>query len=116
MKENSRKAHPVTLLEARIPAMMEMNDADTDITGKSVPGAILTPFSNLLDGEEYTVRSKKEILNYFAEQNIDLNEEIVSTCEIGLTASILSFCIYYACGKHVPVYDGSVTEWNGRNS
>ena len=47
-------------------------------------------------------------------RGVNLNEDLVSTCEVGFTASSLSLCLYYACGKDVPVYDGSFSEWSDK--
>ena len=115
MLENTKRADPITMIEARPTSMMEMQPHETDITGKAVPGSIWCPFPFIMDNENPSIHSKEAILKYFADKDVDLDQDVIATCKRGLTASILSHLIYYAKeGKDIPVYDGSMTEWSDR--
>ena len=116
IKENSKQVTPIPILESRSLSMLPIEDGEVDISKVSVPCATHSPFNMLLNRDTRSVRTGDEIKQFFASKNIDLNGEVVTSCMRGVTASIVAFCIYYATGKNVPVYDGSWSEWKSRNS
>jgi len=109
IKENAESTNPATVLESRgfntLPGDVE------DLSDVSVPCARLASFANFADVDKRQLRSASEIEHFFSSRNIDLDTAVTS-CGRGVTASIVSFCIYYATGKNIPVYDGSWSEWS----
>ena len=116
VKENGKRADPVPILEARGLALSLNNGERGDLGDKSVPCAKWTPLAKLFDSDKRIIRSPSEIEEFFSSRDIDLDREPVTTCGRGVSASVLSFCIYYATGKNAPVYDGSWFEWKHRIS
>jgi len=46
---------------------------------------------------------------------IDLRRPVITTCGSGVTASALTLGLYLLGHRDVAVYDGSWTEWGGRD-
>lgn len=77
-----------------------------------MPGSFNVPFGLLL--EDGRLASREKIAAAFKEAGVDLDKPIVTSCGSGVTASILTFAIE-ALGKPAGrVYDGSWSEWGGR--
>jgi thiosulfate/3-mercaptopyruvate sulfurtransferase len=77
-----------------------------------IPGSLNVPVGSLsVDGH---LRPANELHAIFAEAGIDLTKPIVTSCGSGVTASTLAFALQVAGAKDVAVYDGSWTEWGGR--
>ena len=51
----------------------------------------------------------------FAEQGVDLERPIVTTCGSGISASLLALALSVCGHPNAAVYDGSWTEWGGRD-
>jgi len=51
----------------------------------------------------------------FAEKGVDLRAPIITSCGTGVTATILMLALEKLGGRQVAVYDGSWTEWGGRD-
>lgn len=82
------------------------------LRGGHMPGAFNVPFGEVLkDGR---LKSHDEIAAAFKQAGVDLEQPAVTSCGSGVTASILTFAIE-ALGKPPGrVYDGSWSEWGGR--
>jgi len=51
----------------------------------------------------------------FAEKGVDLRAPIITSCGTGVTAAILMLALEKLGGRQVAIYDGSWTEWGGRD-
>ena len=82
------------------------------LRGGHMPGAFNVPFGDVLkDGR---LKPHDEIAAAFTKAGVDLDQPAVTSCGSGVTASILTFAID-ALGKPPGrVYDGSWSEWGGR--
>lgn len=116
VKENAKSEDPVQLLESRNLTTLPVREDNTlDLSESSVPCAVWTPFNALLDAELRSVRTPSEIRDIL-KADVDVEKQPVTTCGRGVSASIVSFCAYYASGINFPVYDGSWSEWSSRSS
>ena len=83
------------------------------LRGGHMPGAFSVPASGIL-APDGTVKSADQLKALFEEAGVDLGKPIVTTCGSGITAAMLSLALARAGKDRVPVYDGSWTEWGGR--
>ena len=90
------------------------NDGTIDKESGHIPSSLSTPFEGLMNKEDNSLREKELIKKYFADSYVDVKKDIVASCGSGVSACILSLALYHSCGKEVPVYDGSWSEWKIR--
>jgi len=79
-----------------------------------IPGAGNLPYADLIDADTGEVRPPEAVAPRLAEAGIGDDAPIVASCGSGVTACILALAVYRDQGRHIPVYDGSWTEWGGR--
>ncbi len=81
-----------------------------------IPGAISLPFQKLVDTENFLVmRSADELKAAIEEAGIDPEKPLVSSCGSGVTAAPLVLALYLLGHTRAAIYDGSWTEWGGRD-
>jgi len=80
-----------------------------------IPSSLSLPFNLLLDGETGLMKKPDEMKALFAEAGHDLSGRTVTTCGSGVTAAYLAFALHLLGHDDVAVYDGSWTEWGGRD-
>lgn len=86
------------------------------LKGGHIPGSRNVPFSSILDpSRDYVVRPASEIAAAFAAAGVDVTKPIVASCGSGITACTLAFGLYLIGHKRTAIYDGSWTEWGGRD-
>ncbi len=78
-----------------------------------MPGAISAPADTLVENGQ--LKSPEALKAQFAAAGIDLNKPIVTTCGSGVTAATLKLALEQAGATDVILYDGSWTEWGGRD-
>ncbi len=83
------------------------------LRGGHMPGAFNVPASEIL-APDGTVKNAEQLKAIFEKSGVDLNRPIITTCGSGITAAILSLALARVGKDRVPVYDGSWTEWGGR--
>lgn len=77
-----------------------------------IPTSLNVPVGSLtVDGH---MRPANELNAIFEQAGVDLGKPIVTSCGSGVTASTLALALQIAGAKDVAVYDGSWTEWGGR--
>jgi thiosulfate/3-mercaptopyruvate sulfurtransferase len=84
------------------------------LRGGHMPGALSIPSSSIL-APDGTVKTAPQLAELFEQAGVDLNRPIVTTCGSGITAAILSLALARLGKDRAPVYDGSWTEWGGRD-
>jgi thiosulfate/3-mercaptopyruvate sulfurtransferase len=86
------------------------------LRGGHIPGSRNVPFSAILDSSrDFVVRPADEIAAAFAKAGVDAAKPIVATCGSGITACTLAFGLYLIGQERTAIYDGSWTEWGGRD-
>lgn len=78
-----------------------------------IPGSLNLPYDDLIaDGR---LKSPTELKAAFEASGVDLSRPIVTTCGSGVTASTLALALAQLGHRKTAVYDGSWTEWGGRD-
>ncbi|CEF70532.1 Sulfurtransferase [Strongyloides ratti] len=74
-----------------------------------IDGSNNLPVSKLLN-KDGTIADKKEILTLLKDLKIDTTKPIISYCNTGTQASLVSFIFEYLLGLKTKLYNGSLTE------
>lgn len=85
------------------------------LRGGHMPGALNLPFLDLYHPDHRTMRSAEELRTLFAEAGLDMSKPVVTSCGSGVTACNLALALHLIGKQDVAVYDGSWTEWGGRD-
>ncbi|MGH7279481.1 MAG: rhodanese-like domain-containing protein, partial [Candidatus Rokuibacteriota bacterium] len=83
------------------------------LRGGHIPGSRSLPYETLYrpDG---TLVPPADLGRAIAAAGIDVARPVVTTCGSGITASVLALALYLVGRHDAAVYDGSWTEWGGR--
>jgi thiosulfate/3-mercaptopyruvate sulfurtransferase len=84
------------------------------LRGGHIPGSLNLPYDRLFDPEG-SLRPRDELRRLFEAARVDLRQPIATTCGSGVTACTLALGLHLAGRPDVAVYDGSWTEWGGRD-
>ena len=79
-----------------------------------IPGSVCVPFIEVLDDDK-TMMPAADIKAAFEAAGLDLKKPIVATCGSGVSASVLVFSLHLIGQRQNAVYDGSWSEWGGRD-
>jgi thiosulfate/3-mercaptopyruvate sulfurtransferase len=71
------------------------------------------PFGQVLNPDS-TMKSADELKAVFATSGADLAGPLAASCGSGVTAPILALALARLGREDVAIYDGSWTEWGGR--
>ena len=84
------------------------------LRGGHIPGSLSLPYDRLFrpDG---TLLPPDDLRRAFEAARVDLDRPIVTTCGSGVTACVLALGLDLVGRPDVAVYDGSWTEWGGRD-
>jgi len=78
-----------------------------------MPGALNGPYPSLV--ENGVLKPAEALRAQFEAAGIDLTKPTVTTCGSGVTAVVLKLALERAGATDVVVYDGSWSEWGGRD-
>lgn len=79
-----------------------------------IPGSTNLPYLELLNATDKSLLPPHKIETAFACRGIDITRPVVATCGSGISASLLALALFVCGHSDVAVYDGSWTEWGGR--
>jgi thiosulfate/3-mercaptopyruvate sulfurtransferase len=79
-----------------------------------IPQSLSLPHLDLL-AEDGTLRPPAELRRRFDAIGLDLARPIVTTCGSGVTACTVALALHELGAGDVAVYDGSWSEWGGRD-
>ena len=79
-----------------------------------IPGSVCVPFIEVIDDNK-TMLPATDIKQAFDSAGLDLKKPIVATCGSGVSASMLVFALHLIGQRQNAVYDGSWSEWGGRD-
>ncbi len=104
------------ILDARGAARFEGHEPEPRAGLKSghMPGATNLPFRAVLTADN-RLKDDASLQKLFAEKGVDLRAPIITTCGSGVTAAILMLALEKLGSRQVAVYDGSWSEWGGRD-
>lgn len=84
------------------------------LRGGHIPGSLSLPYDRLF-GPDGMLRSPDELRRAFEGAGVALDRRIATTCGSGVTACVLALGLDRVGRPDVAVYDGSWTEWGGRD-
>jgi thiosulfate/3-mercaptopyruvate sulfurtransferase len=84
------------------------------LRGGHIPGSVSVPFQELY-GPDGTLLPPDALRDVFRHAGIDLQRAAITSCGSGVTAAALALGLRVLGHPDVAVYDGSWTEWGGRD-
>jgi len=84
------------------------------LRGGHIPGSLNLPYGDLLDSETAVMLPARALKARFEAAGVDFSRPVVTTCGSGVTAGILALGLHLLGHRDVALYDGSWTEWGGR--
>ena len=84
------------------------------LRGGHIPGSLNLPYDEL-HAKDGTLLPPAELRTALTKAGVDLQRPVVTSCGSGITASVLALALHQVGRRDAAVYDGSWTEWAGRN-
>jgi thiosulfate/3-mercaptopyruvate sulfurtransferase len=104
------------ILDARSAPRFEGTEPEPRAGLKSghMPGAANLPYRAVLTPEG-KLKDDASLQKLFSEKGVDLRAPIITSCGSGVTAAIVMLALEKLGARQVAVYDGSWSEWGGRD-
>lgn len=104
------------ILDARSPGRYAGTEPEPrpGLRSGHIPGSRNLFFKRLIDEHSHCLKAKDELEREFRAAGIDPARPVVATCGTGVTAAVLALGLYGVGNLYTAVYDGSWTEWGGR--
>lgn len=109
-------APTVQVADARSPGRFEATEPEPrpGVRGGHIPGSRNVHYARLVR-DDGTMRAAEELRAIITEAGLDPDRPIVTTCGSGVTACAIVLALETIGAPPAAVYDGSWTEWGGRN-
>ena len=109
-------SHGEQVVDARSPGRFAATEPEprAGVRGGHIPGSVSLHYARLVR-EDGTLRSAGELRTIIAAAGIDLAQPIVASCGTGVTACAVVLALDVLGVSNAAVYDGSWTEWGGRD-
>ncbi len=103
------------IVDARSAARFagEAPEPRAGLRGGHIPGSQNVPFASVLNPDG-TMKPADELAAVFAAAGVDLSGPVITTCGSGVTAAVLSLALERLGHRDHALYDGSWSEWGGR--
>lgn len=107
---------PTQLVDARSPGRFAATEPEPrpGIRGGHIPGARNVPYPELVS-EDGTLLPADQLRRRFEGAGVDLSRPAITSCGSGVSACAVALALTLAGQPDVAVYDGSWTEWGGRD-
>lgn len=114
MKSNAQKNRE-QVLDARGAGRFDGTEPEPreGLRSGHIPHSLNLPYQQLFR-DDGTFREGPELRAAFEGAGVDLNKPVVTTCGSGVTACVLALGLHLVGHRQTAVYDGSWTEWGGR--
>jgi thiosulfate/3-mercaptopyruvate sulfurtransferase len=80
-----------------------------------IPGSLNLPYAELFDGETRVLHDTETLGRTFTDAGVDLGRPVVTSCGSGITACVTALALHLLGHRDIAVYDGSWSEWGGRD-
>jgi thiosulfate/3-mercaptopyruvate sulfurtransferase len=80
-----------------------------------IPGSVSLPYDRLFRPEDGRLLPPDRLRSVFEAAGVDLARPVATTCGSGVSAAVLAVGLHVLGRREASVYDGSWTEWGGRD-
>ncbi len=108
----AKKLNHCSIIDARSEGrfMGTAPEPRSGLRSGSIENSINVPYETLLN-EDFTFKSKREIIDIFSKKGVVFNNYIITTCGSGVTAAVLYLALDEIGCTKISLYDGSWAEW-----
>ncbi len=105
------------VLDARSPGRFDASEPEprAGLRSGHIPGSFNLPVGTLTDPDTKGVKPADALAALLAGAEVDFARPTITTCGSGVSACAVAFALHLMGKEDVAIYDGSWTEWGGRD-